>query len=284
MRKLIFVMALMLIGIPLMAQDDDAEDALSGGQDDTTKALDATATQWSFQFAYQSMPDYFEDEVNGEPRRAGLDNYWQLRIVAPVPLKKLTILPRVTVRHYEDLNTGKSGFGNTEIFALLIPKWSDWGSGRAGIGPLITTPGSKDVAKDEWGYGLSAAVVNGSGRWFYGILLTQSWRSVDPNNLQPDVTTNANPLGISPFLAYRFGDSGFYLQTADLVAQYDWDTGGFYLPVGLRFGKVWVMEKGSINAYVEYRTSAIYETWQGPAVKNSYRLNLTYTMPVGKGK
>ena len=283
MKKFLLILAL-VITLPMLAQDDDTNNDAANGQDDTTKALDATATQWSFQFAYQSMPDYFDDDVNGQPRRQGLDNYWQLRIVAPVPLKKLTILPRITLRHYEDLETGNDGWGNTEIFALIIPKWSDWGSGRAGIGPLITTPGNKDVAKDEWGYGFSAAVVNGSGRWFYGVLFTQSWRSVDPRNLQPNVTTNANPLGISPFLAYRFGESGFYLQTADLVAQYDWDTGGFYLPVGLRVGKVWVMEKGSINAYVEYRTSAIYDSWQGPAVKNSIRLNFTYTVPVGGGK
>ena len=276
----LFIIALLLV-IPAIGQDDDPD--AQGGQDEATKALDATATQWSFQFAHQSMPDYYDDLVNGEPRRPGLDNYFQVRIVAPVPLKKLTILPRVTIRHYEDLSTGESGLGNTEIFALLVPKWSDWGSGRAGIGPLITTPGNENVAKDEWGYGFSAAIVNSSGQWFYGLLITQSWRSVDPRKLQPDVTTNANPLGISPFLNYRFGDSGFYLGTADLVATYDWSTESFYLPFGLRFGKVWVMEKGSINAYVEYRTSAIYKDWEGPAVKNSYRVNFTYTIPVGGG-
>lgn len=281
MKFILFLLAFLLVA-PVIAQDDDTD--APGGQDDQTKALDATATQWSFQFAYQSMPDYYNDLVNGVPRRPGLDNYVQLRIVAPVPLKKFTILPRITIRHYEDLSNGNSGLGNTEIFALIIPKWSDWGTGRAGIGPLITTPGNKDVAKDEWGYGLSAAIVNSSGQWFYGLLFTQSWRAVHPSKLQPDVTTDANPLGISPFLTYRFGDSGFYVQTADLVALYDWDTGGFYLPVGARFGKVWVMEKGSINFYGEYRTSAIYESWQGPAVKNSYRLNLTYTIPVGGAK
>ena len=46
-----------------------------GGQDAESKAMDATATQWSFQFAYQAVPDYYDDIVNGQPRRAGLDNY-----------------------------------------------------------------------------------------------------------------------------------------------------------------------------------------------------------------
>ena len=95
---------------------------------------------------------------------------------------------------------------------------------------------------------------------------------------------DTNPLGIAPFLNYRFGTSGFYLGTADMVALYDWDQQSFYLPIGARFGKVWVMEKGSINAYVEYRTSLIYKDWPGPAVKNSFRVNFTYTVPVGGKK
>jgi hypothetical protein len=281
MRKLLFVLALILMAMPLMAQDTGEGD--KPAQDDTSKALDATATQWSFQFAYQSMPNYYSDLINGTPRRAGLDNYVQLRIVAPVPLKGVTILPRVTIRHYEDVNTGNSGLGNTEIFALIIPSFSDWGSGRAGIGPMVTLPGNKDVAKDEWGYGLSGAVVNSSGPWFYGVLLTQSFRAIDPSTL-PTGTSDANPLGIAPFLNYTFGTSGYYVGNGDMVALYDWDTGGFYLPIGLRFGKVWVLEKGSINAYAEYQTSAIYKNYQGPAVQTSFRLNLTYTMPVGGGK
>ena len=104
------------------AQESDAE----------TKALDSTATQWSFQFAYQTMPDYFDDVLDsGEQRRAGATDYLQLRIVAPLPYENFTILPRVTLRHYEN-DQGQSGIGNTEIFGLIIPKSWDWGTGRMG--------------------------------------------------------------------------------------------------------------------------------------------------------
>ena len=105
------------------------------GQSRDSKAMDATATQWSFQLAYQLMPDYHDDLVNGSPRRAGLDNYLQLRVVAPIPMKKITLLPRLTIRHYEDVNTGNTGFGSTELFALIIPKALDWGSGRGELAP-----------------------------------------------------------------------------------------------------------------------------------------------------
>lgn len=276
MKKLLLLL-ICLIPIAAFAQDEEE----SSAQSRESAAMDATATQWSFQFAYQMMPQYHNDMLNGEPRKPGLDNYLQLRVVAPIPLKKLTILPRLTFRHYEDVAKQKSGLGNTELFALIIPKATDWGTGRAGIGPLVTMPGNPDVAKDEWGYGIAAAIVNNSGQWFYGLLFTQSWRAVDPNALSPE-ESDTNPLGIAPFLNYRFGSSGFYLGTADMVALYDWKGGGFYLPVGLRFGKVWVFKTSSLNVYAEYRTSAVYKNWAGSAVKNSYRINVSYTIPVGK--
>jgi len=276
MRKQIFLVLLSVIfSLTLYSQEEEASE-----QSRESQAMDATATQWSFQVAYQWMPNYHNDSVNGAPRPAGLDNYIQIRVVAPIPLKGLTLLPRLTLRHYENAQ-GQAGFGNTELFVLIMPKFSDWGSGRAGIGPLVTMPGNKNVSKDEWGYGFAAAIVNNTGQWFYGLLFTQSWRAVDPNAIPPG-QTDTNPLGIAPFLNYRFGKTGMYLGTADMVALYDWKSGGFYLPVGVRFGKVWVFAKSSLNVYGEYKTSAVYKNWEGSAVKNSYRVNVSYTIPVGR--
>jgi len=275
--RVVSVGVLLAIGgaVPAVAQDTADE----GGQDAETKALDSTATQWSFQFAYQWMT--WKDDIldNGETRRAGLDNYVQLRIVAPVPLKGFTILPRLTLRHYENVNNGESGFGNTEIFALMIPSSWDWGSGRFGIGPLVTLPGDKEVARDEWGYGFATAAVNSKGKWFYGLLLTQSWRAIDPSTL-PAGTSDTNPLGIAPIVNFRIAN-GWYVGNGDMVAQYDWDSNKFFLPIGVRVGKVFVKEKGTWNFYGEYQTSLIYDDWPGSAVDTSIRINATFSIPVG---
>jgi hypothetical protein len=271
------IVSLLILASPLhcMAQEETSK----GGQDAESKALDSTATQWSFQLAYQKMPDYHDDTLdNGQQRPEGFDNYWQLRIVAPLVYKRFTVLPRVTLRHYENPQ-GESGFGNTEIFGLIIPKSWDWGSGRTGIGPLVTLPGDEDVARDEWGYGFAAAAVNTTGKWFYGLLFTQTWRAVDPEILPP-TESDTNPLGIAPFLNYRLG-KGWYVGNGDMVARYDWDTNEFYLPIGVRVGNVIVGKKSSWNLYAEYQTSLIYEDWSGSAVENSIRLNVTYTLPVG---
>ena len=278
--------AALLLTLSLRADADDSqstpeadETASEDLQDAQTKALDSTATQWSFQFAYQVMPDYHQDTLdNGQTRPVGSTDYLQARITAPVQLKGVTILPRLTLRHYENAQ-GQSGLGNTELFALIIPSALDWGSGRTGIGPLVTFPGNKNVARDEWGYGFAAAVVNSSGPWFYGMLFTQSWRGIDPTALPPG-SSNTNPLGIAPIINYQIG-GGWYIGNGDMVALYDWGSKEFYLPLGVRFGKVIVKEKGSWNIYGEYQTSAIYKSYPGAAVKNSYRFNVTYTMPVG---
>ena len=250
------------------------------GQDDVSKALDSTATQWSAQFAYQTMPDYHSDELSpGNPRPTGPTDYLQLRILAPLVFEKFTVLPRVTLRHYEN-SQGQSGIGNTEMFGLIIPKSWDWGNGRMGIGPLITLPGDKEVARDEWGYGAAAVIVNTRGNWFYGLLLTQSWRSIDPAAL-PAGTSDTNPLGLAPILNYQLG-GGWYIGNGDMVAQYDWDSNKFYMPIGVRVGRVAVKPHGSWNLYFEYQTSLIYDDWPGAAIENSYRFNVTYTWPVGK--
>jgi hypothetical protein len=255
------------MAMPVFAEEQDAE----------TKALDSTATQWSFQLAYQATPDYFSDILDsGQQRPAGTTDYLQLRILAPLPFENFTILPRVTLRHYENAQ-GESGIGNTEIFGLIIPKSWDWGTGRMGIGPLITLPGDEKVAKDEWGYGFAAAYVNGNGPWFYGLLFTQSWRSIDPRAL-PAGTSDTNPLGIAPIVNYRLGN-GWYVSNGDQLIQYDWDSKKLKIPLGVRLGRVLVKEKGSWNIYAEYQTSLVYENWPGPAVKNSYRINVTYTIP-----
>lgn len=278
-RSLCLLAGILLVFAAVPALGQDEEETSEGGQDRESMALDSTATQWSYQGAWQVMPNYYDDILdNGEPRPAGNTDYLQLRIVAPVPLKSFTILPRLTLRHYENA-AGESGMGNTELFALIIPKKWDWGSGRFGIGPLVTLPGSEKVAKDEWGYGLAAGGVNTGGQWFYGLLFTQSWRSVDPTSMQVG-DSDTNPLGIAPFLNYRL-PKGWYLGNGDMVLRYNWDNGEFYMPIGLRFGNVIVKPKASWNIYVEYQTTLIKDNWSGSAVKESWRFNVSYTMPVG---
>ncbi|MBT8039482.1 MAG: hypothetical protein HKO85_01680, partial [Xanthomonadales bacterium] len=87
----LFVVAIFLFSGAALAQEEanyDDETAVNE-QDDVSKALDSTATQWSFQFAWQQT-DWKTDMVGGQPRPQGLDNFAQLRIVAPFVFEKFT--------------------------------------------------------------------------------------------------------------------------------------------------------------------------------------------------
>jgi len=89
-KMLKFFLALILLSLLTLSLG-----AEENGRSSESKALDSTATQWSFQLAYQFMPTYHQDTIEGTAttRPAGSDNYLQLRIVAPIPLKGVTILP-----------------------------------------------------------------------------------------------------------------------------------------------------------------------------------------------
>lgn len=265
------------VGAPVsgLAQEQSRESA----------ALDNTAAAWSFQFAYQAMPDYRQDTLsNGDVRPEGNKGYTQFRVVAPIKIGGLSVLPRLTLRYSENKD-GEWGLSPTDLFALILP--FDWGTGRAGLGPDIVIPGSSKVGSSEWSYGLAGAVIQRffNDRMMVGLLLQQTWGQRDVYDLgqgvpTDEVETGANPLIINPFINFQLG-KGWYIGTNDLVAQYSWEFGGWKLPVGARLGYVLVNPNNSWNFYVEYASDIATDDWPGAAAKNKYRVNVSYSMPVG---
>jgi len=248
-------------------------------------ATDATASAWSFQFAYQAMPNYRQDTLaNGDLRPEGNKGYLQYRMVAPIQLGGVKILPRLTVR-YSESAAGDWGFSPTDLFALIVP--FDWGTGRAGIGPDIVIPGSSKVGSSEWSFGLAGAVIQRffNDRLMVGLLLQQTWGRRDVYDLEQgvpidEVETGANPLVINPILTLQLA-KGWYVATNDLAAQYSWEFGGWKVPVGIRLGYVLVQPKASWNFYVEYASDLATDDYPGAAAKDKVRVNVSYAMPVG---
>ncbi len=214
----------------------------------------------------------------------GNKGFFQYRMVAPIPLGKVTILPRLTVRFSENKD-GEWGLSPTDLFALIIP--FQWSTGRAGLGPDVVIPGSAKVGSNEWAYGLAGAVIQRflNEKLMVGLVLQQTWGRrdvVDPDHPVPtdSTETGANPLVINPFINLQLG-RGFYLGTNDLQAQYSWEFKGWKLPVGARLGYVLVTPKNSWNFYVEYATDFATNDWPGAAAKNKIRLNVSLSIPVG---
>lgn len=275
-RVLMGLLTLMLAGQRVIyGQEQSRESA----------ALDNTAAAWSFQLAYQAMPEYRDDILsNGDTRPEGNKGWVQFRMVAPIKVAGVSVLPRLTARVSENKD-GEWGISPTDVFALILP--FDWGTGRAGLGPDIVIPGSSKVGSSEWSYGLAGAVIQRlfNDRMMVGLLVQQTWGQRDVYDLSQGVPTDeveqgANPLIINPFMNYQLG-KGWYIGTNDLVAQYSWEFGGWKLPVGARLGYVIVNPSNSWNLYVEYATDLATDDWPGAAAKSKFRVNVAYSMPVG---
>ncbi len=271
-RKFIAVMVpiccCMFVAIPLHAQQQSRE----------SMAVDATASQWSFQFAYEGKFDYKDDLMaNGLARPEGVKGFGQFRLVAPIAKSEsmpLTILPRLTLRavHTKD---DEIGFGSSDLFVLGILK--QWSTGRWGIGPQVNFPaGDAKFGSTEWGYGLAGAVTQRAldDDLFIALLLQQTWR----NNSEGE--TKPAPLAINLTIVYQLGN-GFYIGNGDYVLSYDWDNNAFLLPFLIRFGKAWIGDSSTWNAYLEYGTSVYYDDWIGPVPGHILRINVQYQIPVG---
>ncbi|MBT8461164.1 MAG: hypothetical protein KJO44_01485 [Gemmatimonadetes bacterium] len=259
--------------------------AVAQEQSRESAALDNTAAAWSFQFAGQAMPDYRADTLaNGDVRPEGNKGFAQFRMVAPIKVAGLSVLPRLTLR-YSQNRDGEWGISPTDLFALILP--FDWGTGRAGFGPDIVIPGSSKVGSSEWSYGLAGAVIQRffNDKMMVGLLVQQTWGQRDVYDLSQGVTTGevetgANPMIINPFINYQLG-KGWYIGTNDLQAQYSWEFGGWKVPIGARLGYVLVNPTNSWNFYVEYATDVATDDWPGAAAKSKFRVNASYSMPVG---
>ncbi len=262
-------------------------------QSRASMATDPTATQWSLQGAVQ-WNDYEGGEIApGVNRPKGQKFFGQFRLVAPIPKESsplpFTLLPRLTVRYGKN-QQGSWGFAQTEIFALGIV--NDWGTGRWGLGPIVTIPAERGHGSTDWGFGLAGALVQRAldDQLFYGVLLRQIWE--DPTvsagttfsgDIEGDEfvveNSGAGPLSIQPILQWTF-PGGWYLSNGEMGVSYDWDSQEWYMDLPVRFGKVIVQPKRSWNIYIEYKTAVIYKDWLGSAIDNSVRLNVSLSIPI----
>jgi hypothetical protein len=241
-------------------------------------AVDPTATQWSYQFAYEQFFDYKNDILeSGMMRPDGRQRFGQFRLVAPIPKGKLpfTLLPRLTLRYQQQPESAGNdwGFASSDLFVLGII--NDWGTGRWGVGPQINFPSQQGFGNTNWGLGLAGAVTQRyfNDKLFLALLLQQAWTSA------PDGGTVGNPLVINPVIVYQLG-KGWYVGNGDFVIQYNWLDKSWFFPIGLRLGKAFINEKNTFNAYVEWASSAAWPDWQGPVASNAFRVNIQWQIPV----
>lgn len=262
MKKLLmFLFLITFYFSTLIAQEQSRESA----------AVDPTAAQWSFQLAYEGNFDYQEQDIRG----VGPKGFLQFRLVAPLPADEsfpITLLPRLTARMVQN-SAGDYGFGQSDLFVLGIAQ--QWATGRWGFGPQINFPSAEGYGNTNWGYGLAAALTQRAlnDDLFFALLLQQVWRDDGTG------VTRAAPLGINATFVYQLG-KGFYVGNGDFVISYNWHNQAWFVPFGIRLGKAFINPDGTWNTYIEYRTWAYENDWQGPIADHNLRINVQYQIPV----
>ncbi len=201
-----------------------------------------------------------------------------LRFVAPIPLgKNLKVINRFTMRNNEAVDKS-SGAGDAEYFALFVP--FEWATGRWGIGPQVNFPAeSSKFGSDKWKYGFATAWLERFGdKILGGILVQQIWGQTDPQDPDRQV---AQPIAIQPVFNYSL-KKGFYINIGETAFAYNWDAGAWSIPLGFRFGKVFVTESGSAwNLYGEIRKTVYHSSsWPGSVLDTAVRVNLSYAFPM----
>jgi len=244
--------------------------ALAQEQSRESMAVDATASQWSFQLAGEGFSDYRE----GHPE--GNNGFLQFRLVAPIAKSEsmpITLLPRLTLRSVNNKDD-EWGFGSSDLFILGI--LNEWSTGRWGLGPQINFPAKSGFGSTNWGLGLAGAVTERvmSDRIFLALLVQQTWRKNDADE------TKATPISINPIFVFQLGN-GWYIGNGDYVINYSWDADAWFIPFGVRLGKAFIQPGKTWNTYVEYSTSVYYDDWPGPVATHAFRINFQYQLPVG---
>ncbi len=273
-KKSLLIHPLLVLSLFAFAQEE--EEPLPT-QSIESAAVDPTATQWSYQFAYEQFFDYKNDILeSGMMRPDGRQRFGQFRLVAPIPKGKLpiTLLPRLTLRVQQQPESAGNdwGIGSSDLFVLGI--LNDWGTGRWGLGPQLNFPSMEGFGNTSWGVGLAGAVTQRAfnDKLFMALLLQQTWSDQGRG-------TNAGTLSINPTFVIQIAN-GWYAGNGDYVISYNWQDKSWLIPLGLRIGKAFISEKNTFNAYVEWASSATWPDWQGPVASNSFRVNIQWQIPV----
>ncbi len=145
-------------------------------------------------------------------------------------------------------SSSKFGLGDTTYQGFLSPAKSEgitWG-----VGPALTFPTATDdvLGTDKWTAGPAVVLLNSSGPWVYGSLLSNQWQIGSSDSSRRRVG-NAT---FQPFVNYNLSD-GWYLSSAPVItANWKADHAGdaWTVPLGVGVGKVMRFSDQPVNISV----------------------------------
>jgi hypothetical protein len=227
------VAALTAVAAPAISEEQSA-DILAKQLSNPVAALISVPFQLNYDSGYGSGSDK-----------------WTLNIQPVVPISisddwnmiSRTILPVITQG-----DTGLGDITQSLFFSKKEPTSSGW---IIGVGPAFLIPtGSNGFSLDQWAVGPTAVMLKQDGAWTYGALVNQLWGVSNSGNVR-----DVNAMYLQPFVAKSL--SGGRTVAVNLESTYDWNSGGWTIPLNLSYSKVtkWgsqlVSLSGGVRVYLD---------------------------------
>jgi len=165
----------------------------------------------------------------------------------------------------------KTGLGDFNAFAAYL---IDVGNPAIsfGVGPLINVPTATDDAlgSGKWSAGLANVLFAATNpRFQYGYLLT--WQASFAGK---DERADVNIAAFQPLLFAQLG-GGTYLRSTGIM-NYDFESNGYNVPIGVGIGQVWKSGTTTYNLFVEPQWSAASKGAGWPEWQVFVGLNLIF--------
>ncbi len=222
-----------------------------------------------------NFQDYIISSIYGMPNREANQGF--VRGVMPSKMGGYPQILRMTIPYttVPNMPSGStSGTGDINLFDIfLLPSSSGI---QTGVGPYLVFPtASKDeTGSGKWQLGISGLVAGPETWGLWGALLTYQHDFAGDAD-RPTV----NVAVVQPFIMYNLPHA-FYLRSAG-IWQFNWQTGNYYMPIGLGLGKVWKLESGTtINLFAEPQWTIAHQG-DGFAEYQTY-VGLNFQFPLGK--
>lgn len=184
-------------------------------------------------------------------------------------ISRLT-LPYVTAPDTDGENT--QGIGDLNFFDIFLFK--PVRGIEFGVGPYFVFPtAAKDATgAGKWQAGASAVAIKPIPQGVFGALLTYQHDFAGPSE-----RATQNLASLQPFATINLPKS-FYLRSTG-VWNFNWQTGDYYIPVGVGLGRVWKKKNGTIlNLFAEPQWTVAHEGDGQPNFQTFVGLNLQFPL------
>ncbi|MNJ91292.1 hypothetical protein D3C87_89420 [compost metagenome] len=215
--------------------------------------------------------DYITSSIFGTDETS---NTFYLRGALPHKLGGTPQLARLTVPYQSvpDIDGEQvTGVGDINLFDIFLLGSKEL---QFGVGPYFVFPtASKDeTGAGKWQVGAAGTVIMPAAWGILGALLTYQ-HDVGGDSDRP----TQNIATMQPFFIYNLPHA-FYARSTGIWF-FNWETGDYYVPIGVGVGKVWKLSNGmTTNLFVEPQWTVVHEGDGLPNFQTFVGFNLQFPL------